>query len=205
MSDQNQILEIPGLFSNKISRRLIFETEGFTIEKPFSFDSSLFIPAENVSAIRSGKKGIAGLRFFWGQHFIIDLQHHDDNYTRVKFSSYCGLRVQNYEEAWKDALNHLHQFYFASQVSMYKELLYLKQPFELLGVTFNADGISWGNNGIVPWKQITLSNYQNNFVIHHRQNVRLNIGFDFSRDWNATVLQAMLNYVIEKHVKMLSR
>jgi len=205
MSDQNQILEIPGLFSNKISRRLIFETEGLTIEKPFSFDSSLFIPAENLSAIRLIEKGISGLRFFTGHHFIIDLKHPDDSYTRVKFSSYCGLRVQSYEEAWKDTLSHLHKFYFSSHIDMYKELFHIKQPFELLGVTFHADGITWGSNSLVPWKQICLSNYQSNFVVHHRQNVRLNIGFSFSRDWNALILQTILNYVIEEQIKMLSR
>ncbi|WP_448699438.1 hypothetical protein ACFGVR_20760 [Mucilaginibacter sp. AW1-3] len=203
--EQNQILEVPGLFSNKISKRLIFETEGLTIEKPFSFDSSLFIPAENLSAIRLGEKRMRWFSFLSGKHFIIDLLHPDDSSTRIKLSSYYGMRLQTYEEAWTDTINHLYTFYFSSQLDLYLELLHMRQSFEILGVTFHEDGISWGNNGILPWRQIALSNYRSYFVVHHKQNVRLNKSFNFLHDWNAYILQAIMKYVIEEHKKMLSR
>jgi len=205
MKTQNQILEIPGLFTNKISKRLIFEVAGLTIEKPFSFDSAIYIPADKLSAIRLGKKSPGGMGFFLGKHFIIDLKHPDDSFTQIKFSCYCGLRMQAYEEAWTDAINHLYSFYFSSQLNMYIELFHLKQSFEILGVTFHDDGISWGNNAIVPWKHVTLSNYTSNFVIHHRNSPRLNIGFNFSYHWNAYLLQGLLKYVVEEHYKMLSK
>jgi len=205
MSEQNQILEIPGLFSNKISKRLIFETEGLTIEKPFSFDSSLFIPAENLSAIRLGVKWIRGLWCVLGRQYIIELKHPDGRITKLNLNSFYGLRVQTYEEAWTDTINHLYSFYFSGHLNLYMELLHMRQSFELLGVTFHNDGISWGKNGILPWRQIALSNYRSYFVVHHKQNVRLNKSFNFLNDWNAYILQAIIKYVIEEHVKMLSR
>jgi len=205
MEEQNQILEIPGLFSNKIRRRIIFETEGITIEKPFSFDSSTFIPAENIAAIRLGVKWIRGLWWVVGRQYIIELKLNSGGITRLNLNSYYNLRVQTYEEAWTDTISHLYTFYFSEQLNMYLELLYMRQPFEILGVTFHEEGISWGKNGIVPWRQIALSNYRAYFVVHHKQNVRLNKSFNFLNDWNAYILQAIMKYVIEEHKKLLSR
>ena len=205
MNEQNHILEIPGLLSNRISKRLVFEPEGLTIEKPFSFDSSVFIPAENMSALRMGVKWIRGLRFVFGRVFIIEIKHTDNSITKLNLYSYYGLRVQSYEDAWSDTICHLYSFYFSGQLNMYMELFHIKQPFELLGVTFHADGISWGKNATLPWNQITTSNYRAYFVVHHKQNVRLNKSFNFLNDWNAHILQAMLKYVVEEHKKMFSR
>ncbi len=205
MNDQNQILEVPALFTNRISKRLIFETEGITIEKPFSFDSSTYIPAENLAAIRLGVKWIRGLWFVFGRQFIIELKLTDNTVTQLYMNSYYGLRVQTYEEAWNDTIRHLYGFYFSGQLNMYMELINIKQPFELLGVTFHPEGISWGKNSILPWNQIATSNYRSYFVVHHKQNVRLNKSFNFLNDWNAYLLQAMLKYVVEEHVKMFSK
>jgi hypothetical protein len=33
----------------------------------------------------------------------------------------------------------------------------------------------------------------------------LNKSFNFLNDWNAHILQAIIKYVIEEHIKMLSR
>ncbi|OCX53808.1 hypothetical protein BEL04_05850 [Mucilaginibacter sp. PPCGB 2223] len=205
MVEQNQILEIPGLFGNKIRRRIIFETEGITIEKPFSFDSSIFIPAANIAAIRLGAKWIRGLWFAVGKRFIIELKLNDNTVSRLNLTSYYNLKAQTYEEAWTDTISHLYTFYFSGQFNMYLELLHMRQPFEMLGVTFHEDGISWGKNGTIPWRQIALSNYRTYFVVHHKQNVRLNKSFNFLNDWNAYILQAIMKYVIEEHKKMLSR
>jgi len=205
MEEQNQILEIPGLFSNKIRRRIIFETEGITIEKPFSFDSSTFVAAENIAAIRLGVRWIRGLWWVVGRQYIIELKLNNGNITKLNLNSYYNLRVQAYEEAWTDTINHLYTFYFSEQLNMYLELLHMRQPFEILGVTFHNEGISWGKNGIVPWRQIALSNYRTYFVVHHKQNIRLNKSFNFLNDWNAYILQAIMKYVIEEHKKLLSR
>jgi hypothetical protein len=205
MNEQNHVLEIPHLLSNRIGKRLIFETEGLTIEKPFSFDPTVFIPAENMAALRMGVKWIRGMRFVLGRRYVIEIKHTNDSITKLNLHSYYGLRVQNYEEAWSDTISHLYSFYFSGQLNMYMELFQLGQSFDLLGVTFHANGISWGQNGILPWNQITTSNYRTYFVIHHKQNARINKSFNFLNDWNAHILQAMLKYVGEEHKKMFSK
>jgi hypothetical protein len=166
---------------------------------------STFIPAQNIAAIRLGVKWIRGLWFVFGRQFIIEIKHPDNHITKLNLNSYYGLRVQTYEEAWTDTISHLYSFYFSGQLNMYLELINIKQPFELLGVTFHSDGISWGKNGTLPWNQIATSNYRSYFVVHHKQNVRLNKSFNFLNDWNAYILQAMLKHVVEEQIKMFSK
>lgn len=204
MNPQNHIIEIPGLFTNKISRRLIFAVEGVTIERSLGFDAYKFIPAENLVAIRMGVKWLHGFTFTVGRQYIIELKLQDDSVVKIKLNSIYNLRAQNYDEAWTDMVKHFYNFYFASQLDLYIELFQLKQRFNIAGVDFCSDGISWDKKNILGWNEISLSNYMSYFVVHHRQNVRLNMSFNFLNVWNAHILQAMIKYAVEDHQRMFS-
>jgi hypothetical protein len=151
---QSNIIEIPGLFSNKISRRLIFEVDGMTIEKPFGFDAIEYIPAENFSAIRMGIRWSKILRFINGRQFVIELKLYNESIVKIKLNSVCNLRAQNYEEAWTDIVKHFYNYYFSSQLNLYIELFQLKQRFTIGDIDFHPEGICWDKQNIIYWNQL---------------------------------------------------
>ncbi|MBW4889493.1 hypothetical protein KXQ82_07195 [Mucilaginibacter sp. HMF5004] len=204
MSTQNHIVEIPSLFSNQISRRLVFDTEGMTIEKPFGFDAIAYIAAEDFASVRMGIKRPRLLRFINGKQYVIEIKLYDESIIKIKLNSICNLRVQNYEDAWADMIRHLYTCYFSSQLNLYMELFHLKQSFTIGGVDFYYNGICWDKQNIIQWNEVALSNYQSYFVVHHRQDVSLNRIFNFLNVWNAHILQAMIKYAVEDHQRMLS-
>ncbi len=202
---QPYIIEIPELLSNRIARRLIFEIDGLSIEKPLGFSTPQFIPFEDIVSLRSGIKWINGYWFTFGRQFIIELKHQDGTKTSIKLNSYYGIRRQIYDEVWSNIIDHLYSYYFASQLDLYIELHKLNQMFTLAGIRFHPNGISWDKNNIMPWKQIALSNYRTYFVIHRKDDVKQNKSFNFLKDWDAYFLQAMLKYVVEEHEKIFTR
>lgn len=209
MAQQNHIIEIPALLNHSISRRLIFAVEGLTIEKSFGFNALKFIPAENLAAIRMGVNniGITWLNdkfFSIGKQYVIELKLHDDSIVKINLNSLYNLRAQDYDLAWADMVKHLYSFYFSSQLNLYIELFQLKQSFNIAGINFYPNGISWDNHIMLRWNQVSLSNYQSYFVIHHRQNVHINKSFNFLDVWNAHILQAMLKYAVEDYQRMFS-
>ncbi len=74
-----------------------------------------------------------------------------------------------------------------------------KQPFELAGIKFLPEGISWNKNKVVSWKDIGLSNYVSYFMIHHKENLKEHTSRSFAQDWNAVVLQHLLKKIVEDH------
>ncbi len=204
MSQQSHIIEIPGLFSNKISRRLIFEVDGITIEKPFGFDAIEYIPAENFAAIRMGIRWPKMMRLVNGRRFIIELKLYNGNIVRIKLDSICNLRAQSYDEIWTQAVKYFYNYYFSSQLNLYIELFHLKQTFNISNIRFMPEGICMDDDDLIYWNDLSMNSYQSHFTVHHRKNVYISKSFSFLNVWNAHILQAMIKYAVEDHQRMLS-
>lgn len=195
----SNIVEIPSLLQNKTVKKLSFTNEGVTIEKPLSFDPSVFIPAENINAFRYGVKFTRGYRFVIGRRYFIEIKDLQNNILNVKLKSYYGIRREAYAKAWSETINQLWGNYFGKILEGQLELYNTNQAFEFAGIRFLYDGISWDTKNKLLWQEIALSNYQTYFMIHHAQNPKQHKGFNFANDWNALILQYLLKHIIEKH------
>lgn len=196
--DVSGIVEIPALLQNKTAKRLTFTTEGIMVEKPLSFASPVFIPAENISSFRYRVAFIRGYAFSFGRQYIIETKDFQNNVFQIKLTSYYGIRREAYHKLWYDIFNQLWENYFSSTLNYYIELYSIQQVFELAGVKFNTDGISWDKRNKLLWHEIALSNYRTYFMIHHADNAHQNKSCSFSMDWNALILQVLLKNIVKQ-------
>ncbi|MDB5134442.1 MAG: hypothetical protein JWP37_1045 [Mucilaginibacter sp.] len=201
MNSSSNIIEIPGLIQNRTSKKILFADEGLTIEKPLSFDPTLFIPGENISAFRFGVKDLYGYKFVFGRQYFIETKDFKNKIFRLKLNSYYGIRRKTYYRIWSELLQYLWDFYLVNQLSYYTELYNIQQIFELAGVTFHSDGISWDKNNKLLWNEIAVKSYQTYFMIHHIDNPKKYKCCVFSIDWNAVVLQSLLKDIVKEHKK----
>jgi hypothetical protein len=204
MNEQNHIVEIPELLSNRICKRLIFKNDGLIIEKPFSFDEPVFISAEDITAFRLGVRWIRGFYFVLGRQFVIELKHQKDTTTKIKLISLYAIRDQRYNEIWLEIVDQIYRKYFSSHLQLYVELYQMGQLFNLSGLTFHADGVIWNRNKKLNYNQLAVSSYRTYFVIHNKNNPKQNISFNFLNDWNAYIIQSLLKYIVEQNEKILS-
>jgi hypothetical protein len=202
MSSPSNIIEIPGLIQKRVRRKLMFADEGLTIERPLSFDPKVFIPGENISAFRFGVKDIYGYKFVFGRQYFIETRDFDNKLYRIKLNSYYGIKRKIYYKIWAELLQHLWDFYLVNQLSYYTELYNIQQIFELAGVTFHVDGISWDKKNKLLWSEIAVKSYQTYFMIHHIDNPKKYKCCIFSIDWNAVVLQSLLKDIVKEQKRV---
>jgi hypothetical protein len=198
MNDLN-IVEIPSLFQNKITKRFTFTHDGINIEKLLSFEPPVFIPSENINAFRFRVVLIRGYRFVIGRQFVIETKDFDDNVFQKKLKTFYGIKRKTYYQLWIDIFDQLWDNYFNNMLNYYIDLYNVQQVFELAGVQFLTEGISWDKKNKLLWKEIALSNYRTYFMIHHVDNPLQHKSCSFSMDWNAFVLQCLLKNIVQQH------
>jgi hypothetical protein len=193
------IIEIPSLFQNKTFKKLTFTNEGIKIEKPLSFEPPVFIPSENINAFRYGVVWIRGYKVIFGRHYVIETKDFQNNVFKIKLKSYYGIRCKVYFELWSEIWGQLWKHYFSNMLNYYTDLYNIQQIFELAGVKFLTDGISWDKKNKLLWKDIALKNYKTYFMVHHAENLNEHKSCNFANDWNAFILQSLLKNIIEEH------
>jgi len=201
MAHPLNIIEIPALIPKRVVKKVIFADSGVSIEDPLSFDRSIFIPSENISAFRFGIKGMRFLKFTFCQKYFIEIKDYQNKIFRVKLNSYYGISRKAFFKVWAELLEHFWNFYMVDQLNFYTELFDIQQTFELSGVTFHEDGISWDGNNKLKWNQIMINSHQTHFVIQHINDPKQSKCCVFSINWNAVVLQALLKDIVKRPIK----
>lgn len=87
-------------------------------------------------------------------------------------------------------------------LNYYVDLYNIQQAFELAGVRFDADGISWDKKNKLLYHEITLKNYRTYFMIHHVNDIDHRKSCSFANDWNACILQYLLKGIINQQKKI---
>ena len=157
-----------------------------------SFDPSVLLPSENICAFRYGVSLTRGYVFVIGRQYFIEIKDLQNKIFKIKLKSLYGIKRETYYKKWSDIFNQLWRNYFSDVLNYYTELYNIHQIFELAGVKFLSEGISWDNKNKLLWEEIALSNYRTYFMIHHIQNPNQNKSISFSTDWNAFILQSLL-------------
>ena len=201
MAHPLNIIEIPALIPNRVVKKIVFAESGLSIEKPFNLDGGLFIPCENIAGFRFGIKDMHVFNLSFCRRYFIEVRDYQNKIFRIKLNSYYGLKREAYYKVWAEALDHFWDFYMESQLNFYMELFNIQQTFELSGVTFHSDGISWDEDNKLNWNEIAVSSYQTHFVIHHVEDLSLSKCCVFSIHWNAVVLQSLLKEIIKQPIK----
>jgi hypothetical protein len=193
-----KIIEIPALLNNNTRKKLVFAAEGLTIEKTRSFVPLNIIPAHNMAAFRYGISWIRGYRFVFGRQYFIEIQNDRQKVTRIKLASYYSIRKNRYARLWNDIIQQLWQSYFVNTYNYYYDLYKIHQTFELCGIQFHFDGIGWDLQNILMWNEIAISSYYNYFMIYNNQNKKQCKSRSFANDWNAVILQVLLQQIVKE-------
>ena len=195
-------IEIPGLIQSRVKRELVFSEEGLTIKKFLSLRPDIFIPGQSISAFRFGIQDFYAFKMVYGRQYFIETKDFQNKISYIKLNSYCGINDKTYYKIWAEVLQHIWEFYLENQLSYYKELLNIKQVFEIAGVTFHADGISWDGENRLRWNEIVVNTCQTHFTIRHINDPAQFKVCLFSIHWNAVVLQSLLKDIIRHPVRV---
>lgn len=196
----SDVVEIPGFLQDKIVKTYTFSTEGINVE---SIGPPVFIPAENINAFRYRVVWLRGYSFAFGRQYILETKDFNNKIFEIKFTSIYGIRRKAYYKAWHAIFEQLWSHYFSNMLNYYTELYSIRQMFELAGVKFDTDGISWDKRNKLLWNEIALKNYRTYFMIHHVADPLQHKSCSFANDWNAFILQCLLKAIIKEQKNTL--
>ncbi|HVW13325.1 MAG TPA: hypothetical protein VHB54_05880 [Mucilaginibacter sp.] len=202
MTNPENTVAIPGLLQNKILKKVVFTPGGLTIKRPMSFGRGIFIRDENIAAFRFGIKQLYCAGFEFGSQYFIEVRDFKNEIFRIQLNSYFGIRKKIYYHVWADLLQTFWDHYIDHQLNYYIELYNMQMSFELAGVTFYPDGISFDKSNKLRWNEIAIKSYQNYFMIHHNKDSRIYKCCLFSIEWNAVILQSLLKEIIKEYDKV---
>ena len=202
MTDPQNTIVITGLIQERVCKKVVFAHGGLTIEQPLSLAGSRFIASETISAFRFGVRELRGYKFSFGRQYFIEIKDFKSQIFRIKLNSWFGVKRQVYYSFWAELLQKLWDHSVAHQLHYYTELYNIQQAFDLAGVNFCADGISWDNGDKLKWDKIAIKNYQNYFIIYHAEEPAQYKCVLFSVQWNAVILQSLLKDIVQEHAKV---
>jgi hypothetical protein len=194
--DATNVVEIPGFLSNSVVKKIVFDVEGVTIENS---GKTAFIPAERINAFRYGVNFTRGYSFVFGRQYFIEVKDFQNKIFKIKLNSFYGIKRNAYYEAWSAVFKQLWNHYFVNMLHYYIDLYTINQPFELAGINFDVDGISWDKKNKLAWKDVAISNYRTYFMIYNSGNPKQNKSCNFASDWNGRILQVLLKAIVRKH------
>ena len=197
--DAINTVEVPGFLLAKNVKKFSFATEGITIE---SGSTKTFIAAENINAFRFRVVWFYGFYIPFGRQYIIETKDFNNKISQIKFTSIYGIRRKAYYKAWYDIFSQLWHHYFSNMFNYYVDMYNIRQAFELAGVKFDVDGISWDKKNKLLWNEIALKSYRSYFMIHHINDLRQHKSCNFGSDWNAYILQYLLKGIINQQKKI---
>ncbi|MCR8556075.1 hypothetical protein KXD93_00390 [Mucilaginibacter sp. BJC16-A38] len=190
------VVEIPSFLQSKTAKKLTFGTDGLQIEKPLSFDPIVLIPAEDISAFRYGVTWTRGYRFVIGRQYFIEIKHGRDEVFKLKLRSLYGIRKHAYNKACIAIINQLWNAYFNKILNEYIDLYNKHEVFEFVGLNFLFEGIRWDTKNKLLWSEIALSKYRTYCMVYNAENAKQHKSFTFSTDWNALIMQRLIEYII---------
>lgn len=200
MQKGRSAIDIPGFWGR--ARRLHFQSEGFTIERLKSLDTAVFLAADDIAAFRFETRWLKRYKVTIGRQYSVDIQRFCGSVISLKIKSIYGIKKDQYERIWNDILQLLWHHYFINLLNYYRELKNMGQYFELAGVQFHSYGIAWENQVSMFWHEIAMASYNTYFMIYRTGYNKHRKSCAYATDWNAVVLQTLLQEIIEEEKEL---
>jgi hypothetical protein len=153
---------------------------------------------EEIEGIKYGVKGIRGYRFRIGRIYYIDIKSISGEVMKIRLKSIYRIRIKRLETKYGQILKALFTNYFNEIAKRYLELFRSGEPFELLGVSFCAEGLQFDQKiGTIPWEFLGTKKYWTYYALFSETNPEHYKAFNYVDQWNAAVLHSVTEGILK--------
>ena len=152
---------------------------------------------EEMESLRYGIKPIRGYRFIIGWTFCIDIKSTTGRLIKLRLKSIYRVRRQLLANKYGTVRNALFQYYFHDITRQYLKLFQDDQPFEILGVSINSDGVLFDKKvGRISWDYVGTRRYRTYFTLVAESDPSQYKAFMPLHDWNAGALYGVIQLIL---------
>jgi hypothetical protein len=195
MKERKEIKFKPTFFSKE--HLLIFDPEFIELyTSPNDNDPVRFSKFE-IDAFRFGVTWIRGYKTIFGRVNCIDIKSSTDEIIKIRLTSLYKIRLKQLQKKYSDILNSILQYYMSDIVGNYLRLFNHKQPFSILNVHFNQNGIQLNDKNNIEWNDVDLKSHTRYVGVSSKLNRNIYKGFDHWEEWNSLVLYNVIRLVLK--------
>jgi hypothetical protein len=197
---QNQSIQL------KIKSSVFDRHRELTIDKSYiEFDNNDLSDApptrfnkEDIKAFRYGVKWIQGYQFIIGRIYCIDIRNNNDRVIKLRLKSLYGIRKKILTDKYAQIVHALYDHFFDDLTRQYLTKFDNNVEFELGGLLFNQEGISFGaNSDTIPWTNIGTASYKTYYTIYPKSHPNKYKAFEYLHHWNAGIVYSVSRQILK--------
>jgi hypothetical protein len=151
-----------------------------------------------IEALRYGVKGIRGYRFRIGRIYCIDVRDVSGRIIKIRLKSVYRVRRKLLGDKYQEITNSLFKYYFHDMIRGYMRDFQEAQSVELLGVKLNSHAVLFDEKvGWVSWDFLGTKRYWHYYTLYSEESPNNYRAFVFLDDWNAGVLQGLIETILK--------
>ncbi|PZP50492.1 MAG: hypothetical protein DI598_05425 [Pseudopedobacter saltans] len=185
------------IFSSAYS--LSFLEDDLEIKYPFK---EYLIKYSDIDKLRCGIKWIKGYMFSIGRTFVIDFTLKDGSQFSLKLLSLYKIKLSSQQENYKQIITILFEKTFDKKIAQYVDLIENGNSITIEKLKLSLKGIFIiDNNTPSQWHSVSLKKYFHYFVIYDIINPKINVSFDYLRDWDSWIIYSICEKFIQKNIR----
>jgi len=152
---------------------------------------------QEIEGIRYGVKLIRGPRIYIGRIFCVDIKNREGKVIQLRLQSVFLIRRRQLAGKYVKVVESLFTYYFKDLARSYLQLFLRNEPFEILGVSFNTEGILFDDKiGRIAWDYIGTRKYRTYYAIYSVTEPDRYKAVDYMEHWNASILHSVTEGIL---------
>lgn len=181
-------------------RRLVIDPEfvEFDDKDLVSAAPTRFLKNE-IEGVRYGIKAIRGYWFHIGWIYCIDIRDSGGRIIKIRLKSVYRVRKKLLRGKYQKIANAVSRYYLHEKIRYHLERFRVGHPVELLGVNLDNQGALFDEKlGRISWHFLGTKRYWHYYTLFSEAEPRHYRAFVFLEDWNAGVLQGVIEAILKE-------
>lgn len=191
MFEAKEITFKPTIFSKV--HKLIIDPEFIEFHKSPDKEPLRFSKLE-IDSIRYSIR-----RFSVGTNYFIDIKNAEGKIITYQVQSILNIKYETLKKKYYYVLNSILEYYFIDIINLYCKRLDDNLQFSILNIHFNSKGVALKEKYEITWEHLGLKLYGRYLTVFSKDKSGLYQTFDFSLDWNTTVVYNVIRSALKAH------
>ena len=191
-------------------RKLIISDDCITFDdKSGEGDTLACFKKQDIKDCRYGVVWFHGLKFTIGREYQIYIRNREDQVIKINFSTFYGIKKQEYHKKSLAIINKLWDLYFSDVARKLISDFYEGKTINVCDVDISKSGVTIQSNGLfktikngITWDKLQTRSYVTYFAIYSSENpADINKSYKYLDDWNTMVLYSVLRTIVRENNK----
>lgn len=162
----------------------------------FHLDQKI-IPKEKITAVRYGVKPIRGYNFNIGRVYCVDIKLTNETVINIRLKTIYKIKNAQLQEKYVNIVNNILNAYFSDIAQDHINNYDNGKNITIADTIVLKEGIILdGKQNLLLWNDIGLRKYTYYFIIFSKTNANNYRMYEYTREWNASVLYAAVQHIL---------